>query len=999
MLGEQILGVMAVQSYTRAHEYDEHDRDLLTAIANQAAIAIQNARLFEQTRASEARFRGVAHISADYVWEADLEWRYTYFSERVRDILGYDPQELIGKTDYDLTDAGEAEREVNVLEELIATQGQFTDFENYLYAKDGRKVTVLTSAVPILDASGKTTGYRGVDKDITERKRAENIQETIRTIAEEALAAPDVSALLSTVHAAIGRLMPARNFYVSLYDANTDLMTFPYYVDEYDQPMPPQKPGRGLTSHVLRTGRPLLATPEVYKELTESGQVEGGGTPSVDWLGVPLRSGGRVIGVLAVQSYEPQVRLTERDRDTLAFVANQVAVALERKQSEMELRALFASMTDVIIVYDKEGRYVRIAPTSPSRLIRPPDELLGRKVNEVLPLELHEPFMQAIHTTLMSGETTKLEYPLTIGGQTFWFDASISKLGEDQVFWVARDISERRKFEEMLRRQNKYLATSAEIGRLVTSTLDLDTLFTRTVSLICERFGYYHAAIFIVEEAGFHALLEAATGEAGREMKNRRHALAVGSRSIVGTVTSTGHPLVVNDTAIDPIHRPNPLLPETRAETAIPLRIGDRIIGAIDIQSTTAGAFVTDDVAVLQILADQVATAIDNARSYQIAQQAIHEMSELDRLKSQFLANMSHELRTPLNSIIGFSRVILKGIDGPVSELQEQDLNAIYNSGQHLLHLINDILDLSKIEAGKMELSFEEVNVADMVASVIPTVAGLIKGKPIQIVRNIAPDLPVIHADAMRLRQVMLNLLSNAAKFTEEGKIAITAGMESGAQGQPELVIKVTDSGPGISPEDQKKLFQPFSQVDTSPARKTGGSGLGLSICRRLVELHNGRIGVESAVGQGSTFYFTLPIPRVRGAPAEAGGKKTILVIDDSPAELRLIGKVLNERSSYQVILAEGGRQGWEALTSSLPDALILDLFMSGVDGFTLLDRMQNAPALSGIPVVVISRGRLSANQKERFAAFGQHLIEDEKPAEEALLAALEKALERAKPQ
>ncbi|MBA4380339.1 MAG: hypothetical protein C0393_06645 [Anaerolinea sp.] len=534
-------------------------------------------------------------------------------------------------------------------------------------------------------------------------------------------------------------------------------------------------------------------------------------------------------------------------------------------RSEAELRALFASMTDVVLVVDKDSRYIRIAPTNPSRLYLPPEELLGKKMTDILPRETTKPFIPAIKKALRSGEVANIEYPLEIGGQTYWFDASISHLSEDQVFWIARDITERKKFEDALRRNNEYLATSAEIGRLITSTLDLNTLFTRTVNLIRERFGFYHAAIFTIEETGMNAVVEAGTGKAGEEMKRRGHSLPVGSRSIVGTVTSTGTPLVVNDTAIDPIHRHNPLLPDTRAEAAIPLRVGERIIGAIDIQSQQAEAFIPDDIAVLQALADQIAIAIDNARSYEIAQQAIKEMRELDSLKSQFLANMSHELRTPLNSIIGFSRVIMKGIDGPVSELQKQDLTAIYNSGQHLLRLINDILDLSKIEAGKMELTFEDVNIADMINSVIPTVTGLTQDKPIELEQIIAADIPSIPADAMRLRQVLLNLLSNAVKFAGKGKITIHAGVGNSPQGQPEVIIKVSDTGPGITPENQKKLFQPFSQVDASPTRKTGGSGLGLSIARRLVEMHNGRIGVQSTVGKGSTFFFTLPIPNLTG--------------------------------------------------------------------------------------------------------------------------------------
>ncbi len=416
--------------------------------------------------------------------------------------------------------------------------------------------------------------------------------------------------------------------------------------------------------------------------------------------------------------------------------------------------------------------------------------------------------------------------------------------------------------EDALRRRNTYLAAAAEIGRLVTSTLDLDTIFNRTVNLVSERFGYYHAAIFVIEETGFNVALREATGEVGAEMKARGHSLPVNDKSIVGRVALRGEAVVVNNTTTDATFRPNPLLPDTRAETGIPLRVSNRIIGALDIQSTIVGAFTPDDVSVLQILADQVAIAIDNARSYELSQQAVREMRDVDRLKTQFLANMSHELRTPLNSIIGFSRVILKGIDGPVTDLQRQDLTAIYNSGQHLLGLINDVLDIAKIEAGKMELAFEEVNIADLITSVMSTGQGLVKDKPIQLIRKIDTDLPSVRADAMRVRQVLLNLLSNAAKFTEEGEIIVEAHSQPNAYGISEVYVSVADTGPGISPEDQAKLFQAFSQVDDSPTRKTGGSGLGLAISQQLIQLHGGRIGVHSELGRGSTFFFTLPVFR-----------------------------------------------------------------------------------------------------------------------------------------
>jgi len=1110
----KVLGTLCAFRKT-AGPIDPVTVDLVRTIGRQVGFAIENAGLFNQIRSSEARFRDVVLVSADYVWETDLDWKYTYLSERVTDVLGYDPEEMLGLSYNDLTEPQVAQRMYQQLLAAIDKNGQAIDLENVLRAKDGRQVYVATSAVPILGPDHKRLGYRGVDKNITERKYNETVQDALRNISEAALAAPDIATLLRAVHTAVKTLMVADVFYFALYDSQTDLLTYPFYADEHSGPLPSQIPGKGLAAYVLHSGEPFLATPQTFERLKSSGQVEEG-LDGKGWLGVPVRSAGRTIGVLVTQSYNPGRGLTERDRETLVFIANQVAVAYERKQSELELRSLFAAMTDVLIVYDKEGRYVRVAPTNPSLLFQPPADMVGKKIVDVLPPETHRPFMEAIHKTLQTSEITNIEYPLAIEGETYWFYATISKLNDNEVFWIARDITERRKSEETLRRQNEYLAISAEIGRLVTSTLDLDALFTRTVDLIRERFGFYHAAIFTIEETGFNAVLKSATGQAGAEMLERHHALPVGSRSIVGAVTATGNAMVVNDTSLDPIHRPNPLLPDTRSEAAIPLRIGKRMIGAIDLQDTKINAFAQTDLAVLQTLADQIAIAIDNARSYELAQQAINEMRELDRLKSQFLANMSHELRTPLNSIIGFSRVILKGIDGPVSELQEQDLNAIYNSGQHLLRLINDILDLSKIDAGKMELAFDDVNLVDLLQSVVPTAAGLLKDKPIQLLQNFAPNLPIVRADSMRLRQILLNLLSNAAKFTEQGTITIEANVQNGPGNQAEVIVKVIDTGPGIALEDQKKLFQPFSQVDASPTRKTGGTGLGLSISRRLVELHGGRIDVQSEVGKGSTFYFTLPLPKVKETRPRVEGQRgdrlilavdddsqvislyerylqpqgyqvigctdpnqtiervsqlkpfaitldimmpgrdgwtvlaelknnpetrdipvivcsileeeekgfslgaadylvkpileedllkalnrlnadgniqNVLVIDDDPADLRLMDKILKEKSTYHTVLAQGGVEGWDQITNHPPNAVILDLFMPNMDGFTILEKLRTTPSLRDIPVIVVSGVDLTPEQKKQLSDFGQMLLQKGSLNEAELLTQLDRAL------
>jgi len=1128
--GDRLTGLLAVWRNGEGRQFTQTELDFLTSLSRQTAIAIENARLFGEVTASQGQLSEALRIARIGYFEIDLQSRTITFTDELFSLLNTSAQKEGG---YQLPFEQTLQRFV-VAEDILAATGAIRDAidpqrtagddvtsEVRYKTADGRVIWVSSTYKVERAANGQALKVAGSSQDITDRKTNELTQAAITQISDAALTSSTIDELVKTVHEAVGALMPARNFYIALYDANTDLITFPYYVDEHDQPMPSQNLGMGLTSYVIRTGKALLVTPEIYTELEESGEVLESQRRGVDWLGVPLRSEGAIRGVMAVQSYDSSVRITDRHREILSILGAQTTAALERLQarealskSEADLRALFSSMQDVVIVYDRDGRYVRLAPTNPALLFRPPQDMVGKLIHEVLPKDLHEPFMTAIHKVLAGEENINIEYPLTLGGQEFWFLANISKLNNNEVFWVARDITGRKKAEEAISRRNEYLAASAEISRLVTSSLDLNTIFTRTVNLVSERFGFYFSSIYSIEETGFNAILREATGEAGETMKAQRHSVVVGFSSVVGKVAESGTLIFMNDVSNEPLFHPNPLLPDTRSEVAIPLRIGSRILGVIDIQSTQTNAFTEDDISVLQSLSDQVAVAIDNARSYELSQQLIRDLREVDQLKSQFLANMSHELRTPLNSIIGFSRVILKGIDGPVSDMQQQDLTAIYSSGQHLLGLINDILDLARIEAGKMELNFEEVQLSEMVNSVMSTAKGLVKEKPIRLISKVPADMPTVRGDTMRVRQVLINLLSNASKFTDEGTITVETLIQKGLNGKPEALINVIDTGPGISPEGREKLFKAFSQVDGSATRKSGGSGLGLSICANLIQLQGGRIGVDSEEGRGSTFWFTLPLyhqpqeeipkgkkvilaidddPQVISLyerylnpqgyhvvpltdPSKArqrilevkpyavtldimmpntdgwdvltrlksdpdtkdypvvicsivdqtnkgfslgaaeylvkpileedllhaldrlnknGDIIEVLVIDDDPNDLRLIGSILHENGKYKPILAEGGRKGWEAINQKAPHAVILDIFMPDMDGFSVLEKLRDSPTLREIPVLVVSGGGLTNEQKKQLSDFGQRLITKELFKEGELISNIENALKR----
>jgi signal transduction histidine kinase len=257
-------------------------------------------------------------------------------------------------------------------------------------------------------------------------------------------------------------------------------------------------------------------------------------------------------------------------------------------------------------------------------------------------------------------------------------------------------------------------------------------------------------------------------------------------------------------------------------------------------------------------LAAQVGVALQNARLYVEQAATVTQLRELDRLKSSFLANMSHELRTPLNSILGFADVILEELDGPLTENMQTDLGLIQKNGQHLLHLINDVLDMAKIEAGKMNLAIEKFNLQDTIEEVTSITSPFASEKNLSLFIDPASDSNLeISADRTRLRQVMINLVNNSIKFTEKGKISIHVER----QGENAL-IKVKDTGIGISPDLLESIFQEFVQVDTSSTRKVGGTGLGLPISRRLIGMHGGRLWAESTgvSGEGSTFFVLLPL-------------------------------------------------------------------------------------------------------------------------------------------
>ncbi len=406
------------------------------------------------------------------------------------------------------------------------------------------------------------------------------------------------------------------------------------------------------------------------------------------------------------------------------------------------------------------------------------------------------------------------------------------------------------------------LATVANVSTAASTMLDPDQLLQAVVNLTQERFGLYHAHIYLADDTWQTLLLAAGAGEVGRKMVADGWSIPLNHQSsIVADVARTRKSVIANNLVHDKDSSflSNRLLPDTRSELAVPIIVGEKLLGVFDVQSDVVGRFTDEDANIYTTLAAQVGVALQNARLYVAQAATVTQLRELDRLKSSFLANMSHELRTPLNSILGFADVMLEGIDGKLTDYMDNDLRLIQKNGQHLLHLINDVLDMAKIESGSMNLNLEKFKIHEIFDEVTSITSTLANDKNLSLIIDENSDHEAeIFADRTRLRQVMINLVNNAIKFTEAGKITLHVTPEEGAR----VVISVKDTGIAIPPEKLEAVFQEFTQVDSSATRKVGGTGLGLPISRRLVELHGGRLWAESngKPGEGSTFFVELPL-------------------------------------------------------------------------------------------------------------------------------------------
>jgi signal transduction histidine kinase len=425
-----------------------------------------------------------------------------------------------------------------------------------------------------------------------------------------------------------------------------------------------------------------------------------------------------------------------------------------------------------------------------------------------------------------------------------------------------RLLDETERSRQQLDKRAAELETVAKVSTAASAIRDPESLLRSVVDLTNYSFKLYHTSVYLLDEdENGSAILKlaAASGKIGHKMLDEGHFVKFNEKQSVYSKLAQAHDVYISDNTQDnPIFLAHSYLPDTRSEMVIPMIVADQFIGIFDVKSEVQNRFTEDDIRTYTTLASQTAVALQNAQLYEEQIQTVERLRELDHLKSAFLANMSHELRTPLNSISGFTQVMLEGLDGPLTPEMEEDLGLISKNAKHLLLLINEVLDMAKIEAGRLSVTLGPANLYQAINEVVKTTGTLARENNLTMtLENNLPEDLIVMADDMRIQQVMINLIGNAMKFTKEGGVTIRADVVD-----EQIVIRVSDTGIGIPPHQLEVIFEAFSQVDTSTTRKTGGTGLGLPISRRFVEMHNGRLWAESSgiPGEGSTFIIELPI-------------------------------------------------------------------------------------------------------------------------------------------
>lgn len=960
------IGALVIQSYDNPNAYTRKDMEMLEIISHQISLSIQRKKVEEALKISEERFRTIFSESPIGIELYDANGTQVMANAASFEMFGIQDDSSAGFNLFEGTSLTDPLKKKLRNGEPVFYQVSF-NFDKVRALNQYHTTRTGTASMeyiitPLKSEDQKNiTGYLLQVQEITSRKRAEKMQQVLLQIANAIATTTDLRELDTTIRDELGTLLDTSNFYIAYYDEATGLLSTPHAKDEKDcfDSWPAEK---SITGYVIQHNKPVLVRREEILEMHQRGEIILVGTTAQCWLGVPLYADGKIFGVIAVQSYDNPDAYQQQDMEMLTFVSSQISLAVQRKKSEEALReseskyrTIFENIQDVFSRITPDGNISEISPSVVKITGYSREELIGKPITVLFYNPDEQP---AIYKKIQErGELHDHDLRIkTKDGQIRWaslnahsiFDSAGVHLGGEGTL---HDITERKKSEEV--RQVLY-----NISRATLLPIDLAAL----IEIIRQELGK-----LIDSENFFIAFYDEATdvltAPYWKDAYDQISSWPV-ETSVSGIIIRENRSLLLKREDIKEL-RSRQLIGEVEVRSlcwlGVPLREKGKAIGAFVVQSyTDPDAYTRQDQEMLEFVSHQISISIQRKKAELELNEALEKAQESDRLKSVFLANMSHEIRTPMNAILGFSDLL--GQEDTSPDETERFTAIIRNSGARLMHLIDDIIDLSKLEAKQIKITRIPCQVNQLMHATLNSFNNheLLRQKDLKLILDLSgiKDPTVTVTDEVRLGQILDNLISNALKYTMEGTITVGANLVE-QNGSPWLRFSVSDTGKGIPQEKLPIIFERFRQVEEDDCHE--GAGLGLSISKALVDLLGGEIRVESETGKGSTFSFTIPyeaphapsshkLSHLRDKPLLLTGKK-ILLVDDDPDSVYYLSVLLQETGALLTV-ARDGMMLMDMLQTTIPDLILLDINMPGKTGYECLKEIRE----KAYPVKVISQ-------------------------------------------
>lgn len=892
----------------------------------------------------------------DLIQINSIDGTFQFVNKAWKSKLGYTLEDLKG---LKLEDVIHPELRSITMEQLekIASGERTDNLETIFLSKDGKEA-YLSGSVNYSEINGKPYELRAIFHDLTERINIEKAQNLYYSIPSYAIQSADLHSFFMSIYKELYKIIQGDNFYIALIDKEKKSVKYPFFIDKKFHPDVHQSEreyGEALTEYTITQSRPLLLYKEDLEELAREGKIELRGFLPKVWIGVPLRLGSRIIGIVAIHDYETRDKFTIRDLNLLDFISGQIAFAIERKQNEEKiqtqtarLHAIFESSTHLIWSINKQNEFTSFNKNFSESVLKyygsMPETAIDQGPSSPKNILMHDQgFWDEKHQIAFSGKTLQFETKVANGDGTYiWKEIFLNPIFNEhnkveEVSGIAHDITEKKNSDIALKESEEKFRNIFESFQDIYFRCDLNGKITMASPSVFDLMGYNPKRV-IGKNINDYYLYSTRTKDLIRQLI--QHV----------TVRNFEASLIKKNGRI--------------LQCICNIRfIYDGSGKPIEIEG------VARDITLIKKANQEL------YRAKEIAEKSLE-------VKEQFLANMSHEIRTPMNGIIGM--LDLLGTT-PLNPEQQKYIQTIKKSSATLLDILNDILDLSKIEAGKMELKKVPVNLSSLIDKLHSLFYHLAIAKNISFNYEIDPALPkILLIDETRLLQILSNLVSNALKFTDtNGSINIKFYPKSQTGENYLLQVEVKDTGIGISEKDLDKLFTNFSQIDGSSTKTYGGTGLGLAISKKLCELMGGNIGVFSTPGEGSTFWFTFETTGVSDNELfeevyenELNINITfnvknprILLVDDNLINRQVSGAIL-EKAGCIIDIATDGIQAVEKAKNFEYDLILMDIQMPKMDGITATKLIKELD-LPVFPPIIAMTAYSMKEDKEKFIRAG----------------------------